>query len=133
MKKLLLLFAFAPMAIHTLRAQEAFVKHPKPELTIDRSYYQIKSENWRSAGWLLFGFGAGLAFAGSTLYATTRNSDDATGPDAGRITTYVGAGLIVASIPAFIISGNYAQKAVSASVGFKISHGAPGLALKVRF
>lgn len=130
----LVLFSFFLFLVsETIRAQDITSEKISNRVLVDKNYYQTRSENAKGAAVTLLSCGSAIAIGGALLAATTVHTGYMYTPIDVRVAAGVGAGIALASIPAFIMSAHYRHKAWQASAGLRFSHGAPGMALKINF
>lgn len=132
MKPLLFLFALLLLLSQAGRAQDTTAILHKHSASSLKEYYKKRSYQDESRRWAMLSTGAGMAGFGIALYSTNQDNENPTVTALGMIATMTGARLIIGSIPSFMVAAHYKRKMLKASFGLKFSHGAPGLALKIK-
>lgn len=89
-----------------------------------------KHKTFQALGWTALGVGTAMTYSGLMLHIAA-NNPDRQGNKTSRyeIMSYVGATMIVASIPLFILSVNYKKQARALQLGY--SRG--GMAIRLQF
>lgn len=109
-------------SLFSIASAIAFSQYADTAATMLAKDYLQKSNKQKTAGWILFGCGAGLASIGIIVTATTGLGDLIDGDDGssgGPILMFTGLVGMVGSIPLFLAAGKNRRKAM-ASISFKM-------------
>ena len=107
------------ISFHLFMISEAFAQKSFSSNRYSEHEYLQKSRVNRNTGLILLSVGI-LTVGGGAIWMSSSDFVGSNWNNAPHITTSIGIGFTVASIPIFIISGNQGRRGVAASIQFSV-------------